>query len=786
MSYIALYRKYRSQNFDELMGQEAVTTTLQNAIRTGRIAHAYLFHGARGCGKTSTARLLSRALNCVAQDGPSPEPCGVCRLCVSIREGTCMDVVEIDAASETGVDNVREKIIENVQYANSEARYKVYIIDEVHDLSAKAFDALLKTLEEPPPHVVFILATTEYHKVPITIRSRCQGYQFKRGSLHDLSASIERVILAEGFTAEAEAVQAVARSAEGSWRDALSILEQVLAYSDGHITAEIVHRALGTVGTEMLARVTETLSAGAWDETLGIASDLVDSGTDVRQLLTALTGHLRDLMLLATGAKQAAAQELGADKLNLLKSQANLFAPASLLEMMGELSAAERECRTSNQHRWILERTLVRLMLIGQGTLVAEPQPRPAARPQEKAVSPTPRPQAQTAVANGKSSQPFHTDDAELPSRANVAASPTNVPRPPTQETAQALASASVYASPAASPAADTELDNEDNEADEEEADALEAEPDEVLAPPPLTITAAPLVEESVPGVEMKATFNASNPASNGHAAPAAPSSDRNRHQFAEGVTLEVIQRAWPRVLKLVEKEGPAGIPWLKQATVTGLDGNHVLLTFKDVFARDRINKPKGRELLDRKLNEALQTTGYRIQCVLEAPANLGTPQNTLSSPGSDTQITATGKAAPIEMGTLLDSPPTPSAPSGPTRVMDYEVPSAAPPPTAYAPPASSNGSSNGSSAAHSLDYANGSNGANNSVADNASNAAAVSSPAPAGNGSTATSNGAANVTARVATPEPAPETDPSVGMLREVLDIFGGQVVSTENNRIV
>ncbi len=262
MSYIALYRKYRSQNFDELMGQESVTTTLQNAIRTGRIAHAYLFHGARGCGKTSTARLLSRALNCVAQDGPSAEPCGVCRLCVSIRENTCMDVVEIDAASETGVDNVREKIIENVQYAASEARYKVYIIDEVHDLSAKAFDALLKTLEEPPPHVVFILATTEYHKVPITIRSRCQGYQFKRGSLHDLSASIERVILAEGFTAEPEAVQAVARSAEGSWRDALSILEQVLAYSDGHITAAIVHRALGTVGTEMLAQVTETLAGG--------------------------------------------------------------------------------------------------------------------------------------------------------------------------------------------------------------------------------------------------------------------------------------------------------------------------------------------------------------------------------------------------------------------------------------------------------------------------------------------------------------------------------------------
>src|SRR6476619_45219 len=180
MAYVALYRKYRSQSFDELMGQEQVTVTLQNAIRSGRIAHAYLFHGARGCGKTSTARLLARALNCIAQDGPTAEPCGVCRLCVAIRDGICMDVVEMDAASETGIDDVREKIIENVQYAPAEARYKFYIVDEVHDLSAKAFDALLKTLEEPPPFVFYDTATTEIHKVPVTIGSRCQKYQFRR------------------------------------------------------------------------------------------------------------------------------------------------------------------------------------------------------------------------------------------------------------------------------------------------------------------------------------------------------------------------------------------------------------------------------------------------------------------------------------------------------------------------------------------------------------------------------------------------------------------------------
>src|SRR5438309_557705 len=185
MAYVALYRKYRSQSFDELIGQEHVSTALRNAVRMGRIAHAYLFCGPRGCGKTSTARLLARALNCLAADLPTPQPCGVCDMCARIRDGSAIDVIEMDAASETGIDDVREKIIENAKYAPAEARYKVYIIDEVHDLSQKAFDSLLKTIEEPPAHVVFVLATTEAHKVPMTVRSRCQRMDFRRGTLDD-------------------------------------------------------------------------------------------------------------------------------------------------------------------------------------------------------------------------------------------------------------------------------------------------------------------------------------------------------------------------------------------------------------------------------------------------------------------------------------------------------------------------------------------------------------------------------------------------------------------------
>src|SRR2546421_231193 len=205
MSYISLYRKYRSQSFGEVVGQSHVTTVLQNAIRHGRIAHAYLFCGPRGCGKTSTARLLARALTCLSSDGPTSEPCGTCSMCERIRNSNAMDVIEMDAASETGIDDVREKIIENAKYAPGDARFKVYIIDEVHDLSLKAFDSLLKTIEEPPGHVVFILATTEAHKVPITVRSRCQRLDFRRGGIEDLTANLRRVLEQEGIECESEA-----------------------------------------------------------------------------------------------------------------------------------------------------------------------------------------------------------------------------------------------------------------------------------------------------------------------------------------------------------------------------------------------------------------------------------------------------------------------------------------------------------------------------------------------------------------------------------------------------
>ncbi len=378
MTYIALYRKYRSQSFGEVIGQQHVTTSLQNALRLGRIAHAYLFCGPRGCGKTSTARLLARALNCQAGDSPTSDPCGQCDMCLRIRDGSAMDVIEMDAASETGIDDVREKIIENAKYAPGEARYKVYIIDEVHDLSLKAFDSLLKTIEEPPSHVVFILATTEAHKVPITVRSRCQRMDFRRATLEDLIGNICHVLTCEKIEYEIEAIAAIARAAEGSFRDSLSLLEQVTAYTEGQLTAEAVHAAIGTVGAAALDRITHTLASDDLSAAFLMAGELVEAGRDVKQILVALQLHLRDLLIAGISNSPQALTDVSAERFTQLKEQARCFTAPQLLKMLDVLAEAERDIRFTNQHRLLLEKAFWNL-LPSSVSSVAPPSP-PAIR----------------------------------------------------------------------------------------------------------------------------------------------------------------------------------------------------------------------------------------------------------------------------------------------------------------------------------------------------------------------------------------------------------------------
>ena len=303
--YRVLARKYRPQTFAELIGQDAMVKTLANAIERGRIAHAFLLTGVRGVGKTSTARLVAKALNCVGPDGqggPTIDPCGLCEPCRAIAEGRHIDVIEMDAASHTGVDDVRE-IIEAVRYSAVSARYKIYIIDEVHMLSKSAFNALLKTLEEPPAHVKFLFATTEVNKVPVTVLSRCQRFDLRRIPAEKLAEHFSHVARAEGVDVEEEALQAIARAAEGSARDGLSILDQAIAHGEGSVTAEQVRDMLGQADRGRIRRLLETLLGGDTASTLAQLDEAHSLGIDPGSLLRGLMESLHAVTRAKAGAK---------------------------------------------------------------------------------------------------------------------------------------------------------------------------------------------------------------------------------------------------------------------------------------------------------------------------------------------------------------------------------------------------------------------------------------------------------------------------------------------------
>lgn len=383
MAHLALYRKYRSRTFDDLVGQEHVTKTLQNAVESGRIAHAYLFVGPRGTGKTSTARILARSLNC--EHGPTAAPCGECSLCIAITAGNGGDVIELDAASESGVDEVRD-IIESAKYSPLEGRYKVFVIDEVHDLSSKAFDALLKTIEEPPAHVVFVLATTEVNRVPLTIRSRCQRYEFHRGSLSDIIGRLEFVCKSEGIEFEPAALSAIARMADGGYRDALTLLEQALLASEGKLTYDAVMQQLGMIGEEQTDKMLSAALAGDMGEVLASADEAIRSGKEPRAILEALLLRLSELThaLVEIGGNGDPERHAAAHAL------ATRIGRAELLRFRSELAEAHKEIRDVSLPRLWLELALMKL----SGGAPA-PNPRQA-EPEKPKPKPAPPPRVQT------------------------------------------------------------------------------------------------------------------------------------------------------------------------------------------------------------------------------------------------------------------------------------------------------------------------------------------------------------------------------------------------------
>jgi DNA polymerase III subunit gamma/tau len=390
MSYTVLARRYRSATFDEVIGQEQTARTLKKAIETGRVAHAFLFCGSRGTGKTSTARILAKCLNCLKHPQPATLPCNECDSCRAVARGEDIDVIEIDAASNTGVDNVRE-IITNAHFRPARARFKVYIIDEVHMLSKSAFNALLKTLEEPPSHVKFILATTEPEKVPATILSRCQRYDFRNLSSKEIAAHLGEICRMEKMEADAEALALVAQSAAGSMRDALSLLERLLGAGEERLTAPVVERLLGLPRSQAILELAQAIGAADVPQTLAKAQAILAAGMSADALLNGLAEHLRNLLILRTCGKESDLVEAPALNPADLQRQSESFDPLALTQDIVMLEELRRQLRQGNGGRALLEATLVRLALAEQfasiGDLLARLQPGAAATgagPQKK------------------------------------------------------------------------------------------------------------------------------------------------------------------------------------------------------------------------------------------------------------------------------------------------------------------------------------------------------------------------------------------------------------------
>jgi DNA polymerase-3 subunit gamma/tau len=427
MSHIALARKWRPQKFEDVIGQRGVVDTLRNAIGGGRVAHSFIFAGPRGVGKTTTARILARALNCVK--GPTADPCGKCDACTEIAEGRDIDVLEIDGATYTGVDAVREVIVEPLSISPMRDRYKIFIIDEVHRLSKNAFDALLKSIEEPPPYVTFMMATTDLHAVPATIQSRSQVFELKALPFGSIREQLKKVTKSEKIQVDDAALALVARSAEGSMRDALSALDQVLAFTADKVTAADVSTVLGLIGRDVQFDIAETVAREDAAAIFELAGSVVDAGFDLRIVCRELARLMRDVMVVGIDAKRLEDPEIASESERpRMKALAGQYSREDLLRAFDLLSASEYQIRQSSQPRHTFEMTLLKWihlrkltplseLMMGQGVTSGASAPR--STPSRPVAPPAPtRPAAPASPLPRGSVSPSAPALAPAPARA--------------------------------------------------------------------------------------------------------------------------------------------------------------------------------------------------------------------------------------------------------------------------------------------------------------------------------------------------------------------------------
>jgi DNA polymerase III subunit gamma/tau len=576
MAYIALYREWRPQLFRDIVGQEHVTRTLQNALRQHRFAHAYLFNGPRGTGKTSAAKILAKAINC--ERGPAEEPCNECDACIGITKGTIMDVLEIDAASNRGVDEIRD-LRDKVKFAPTEVRYKVYIVDEVHMLTTEAFNALLKTLEEPPHHVMFILATTEPHKLPATIISRCQRFDFRRIMGRNIVEHLRRIADEKGVIAEEEALWLIARAAEGGMRDALSIFDQVISFGGDQVRTEDIISMVGSISSDILANIARSVVERNTAATLGYIGTLMDNGKDVAQLMHDLITYFRDLLMLKTVPHLEEIQ----DRANYDRSfaeVAELFDTQILIQMIEQMTQVQNELKWQSQGRLLLEMLMVRLCKVQS----FDPSD------MLKRIG-----ELESRVAGGAS--------APLPTggMGGQAPAPADLLRR-VAELEQRLASVQAGGvAQAAAPMAQRQAPAQSAPAARYEAPTRTAE----TLPQSQQTAMAPSAAVSAP--------TRPTPASTGQLGGL----DKVvTHPDAQA--LERVKQYWGKVLEEVKARKITAQAWLLAGTPVAVDNGFIVVTFKSPIHKETVMKPIHREIIEPVFAQLMNGTPYQLFAVME------------------------------------------------------------------------------------------------------------------------------------------------------------------------